>query len=272
MLEEIYDTTNKSESDAKSNQQRYSALATAETDSNCKLTEIANSGVTLEKDSFQSVISTPTVDCTIEYMGSVQGESTPATDWTVDCTSSVQNMISTTIVDCTDSVQSMISTPAVDCMGSMQRAYTPTVDCTVDCMGSVQGESTRTVDCTVDCMGSVQREYKHSLLNHENCVKNDTVAEEGGKEILCKCNESDRIIREIEEFKLPQREPQVCMVGLHCCGDLTPTMLKCFRELDCIRSLCCVSCCYHRMKYNGKWVKTYIVFYYFCTLTYLMGS
>ena len=243
MLQEIYDTTNKSESDAKSNQQRYSALAAAETDSRT----IANSGVTLEKDSFQSVISTPTVDCTIEYMGSVQGESTPATDWTVDCTSSVQNMISTTIVDCTDSVQSMISTP--------------TVDCTVDCMGSVQGESTRTVDCTVDCMGSVQREYKHSLLNHDIYVKNETVAEDGGKEILCKCNESDRIIREIEEFKLPQREPQVCMVGLHCCGDLTPTMLKCFRELDCIRSLCCVSCCYHRMKYNGKWVKTYFIIF-----------
>lgn len=47
-------------------------------------------------------------------------------------------------------------------------------------------------------------------------------------------------------------DPKVCMVGLHCCGDLTPTMLKCFRDLDCIRSLCCISCCYHRMKFNGK--------------------
>lgn len=47
-------------------------------------------------------------------------------------------------------------------------------------------------------------------------------------------------------------QPRVCMVGLHCCGDLTPTMLKCFNDLDCIRSLCCVSCCYHRMKYDGK--------------------
>ena len=46
--------------------------------------------------------------------------------------------------------------------------------------------------------------------------------------------------------------PRICMVGLHCCGDLTPTMLKCFRELDCIRSLCCVSCCYHRMRFDGN--------------------
>ncbi|XP_045184754.2 uncharacterized protein LOC123542814 [Mercenaria mercenaria] len=44
--------------------------------------------------------------------------------------------------------------------------------------------------------------------------------------------------------------PQLCMVGLHCCGDLTPTMLKHFVELDQITSLCCVSCCYHRMNFN----------------------
>ena len=39
----------------------------------------------------------------------------------------------------------------------------------------------------------------------------------------------------------------VCMVGLHCCGDLTPTMLRVFSHSARLRCLVCVSCCYHRM-------------------------
>ncbi|XP_021342817.1 methyltransferase-like protein 25 isoform X2 [Mizuhopecten yessoensis] len=42
--------------------------------------------------------------------------------------------------------------------------------------------------------------------------------------------------------------PRALMIGLHCCGDLTPTMMEYFRCLDFVRGLCCVSCCYHRMK------------------------
>ncbi|KAK3599773.1 hypothetical protein CHS0354_037259 [Potamilus streckersoni] len=44
--------------------------------------------------------------------------------------------------------------------------------------------------------------------------------------------------------------PKICMIGLHCCGDLTPAMLKCFANEDFVRALCCVSCCYHRMNYD----------------------
>jgi len=46
--------------------------------------------------------------------------------------------------------------------------------------------------------------------------------------------------------------PRAVMVGLHCCGDLTPTMLSYYKQIDCVRALCCVSCCYHRMKFDGK--------------------
>ncbi|KAK3095107.1 hypothetical protein FSP39_010389 [Pinctada imbricata] len=42
---------------------------------------------------------------------------------------------------------------------------------------------------------------------------------------------------------------KVLMVGLHCCGDLTPIMMKYFKALDFIKGLCCVSCCFHRMKF-----------------------
>ncbi|CAC5359330.1 unnamed protein product [Mytilus coruscus] len=44
--------------------------------------------------------------------------------------------------------------------------------------------------------------------------------------------------------------PNILMIGLHCCGDLTPTMMKFFSSLDVIKGLCCVSCCYHRMKFD----------------------
>ncbi|WAR27584.1 hypothetical protein MAR_013288 [Mya arenaria] len=47
-------------------------------------------------------------------------------------------------------------------------------------------------------------------------------------------------------------EAQVCMIGLHCCGDLTPTMLEHFVNTDWITSLVCVSCCYHRMEYADE--------------------
>ncbi|XP_076438925.1 uncharacterized protein LOC143277871 [Babylonia areolata] len=41
---------------------------------------------------------------------------------------------------------------------------------------------------------------------------------------------------------------RVCVVGLHCCGDLTPAVLRLFRAVDFLQALCCVSCCYHKMQ------------------------
>ncbi|XP_074661532.1 putative methyltransferase-like protein 25 [Tubulanus polymorphus] len=37
------------------------------------------------------------------------------------------------------------------------------------------------------------------------------------------------------------------IVGLHCCADLTPTVLRLFSNCSSLRRLVCVSCCYHRM-------------------------
>ena len=41
-----------------------------------------------------------------------------------------------------------------------------------------------------------------------------------------------------------------CMVGLHCCGDLTPTMLKAFLHTPHVTCLVSLSCCYHRMSHR----------------------
>eukprot|EP00058_Branchiostoma_floridae_P019992 XP_002605482.1 hypothetical protein BRAFLDRAFT_92900 [Branchiostoma floridae] len=44
-----------------------------------------------------------------------------------------------------------------------------------------------------------------------------------------------------------ERDNGTCMVGLHCCGDLCPIMLKMFTSVERLRCLVCVSCCYHGM-------------------------
>ncbi|KAI8503303.1 hypothetical protein Bbelb_191240 [Branchiostoma belcheri] len=44
-----------------------------------------------------------------------------------------------------------------------------------------------------------------------------------------------------------ERRDGTCMVGLHCCGDLCPTMLKMFTSVERLSCLVCVSCCYHGM-------------------------
>ena len=49
-----------------------------------------------------------------------------------------------------------------------------------------------------------------------------------------------------------QNVDNVCMIGLHCCGPLTPTMIELFLHCDGVKSLVCVSCCYHSMPVNGK--------------------
>ncbi|BFZ09718.1 hypothetical protein BsWGS_12755 [Bradybaena similaris] len=50
--------------------------------------------------------------------------------------------------------------------------------------------------------------------------------------------------------------PKVCLIGLHCCGDLSSSMLSLFHHVDCVRALCCVCCCYHKMAFtDGKFLK-----------------
>ena len=44
--------------------------------------------------------------------------------------------------------------------------------------------------------------------------------------------------------------PLVCVIGLHCCGDLTPSLLSLFDRSTQVKAVCCVSCCYHKMKVN----------------------
>ncbi|OQV14188.1 hypothetical protein BV898_11659 [Hypsibius exemplaris] len=39
----------------------------------------------------------------------------------------------------------------------------------------------------------------------------------------------------------------ICLIGLHCCGDLTPLFLQTFHQLGNATAFICVGCCYHLM-------------------------
>lgn len=44
-----------------------------------------------------------------------------------------------------------------------------------------------------------------------------------------------------------QKTDQIGLIGLHTCGNLTPTCLKIYNECDAIRTICNVGCCYHHL-------------------------
>ncbi|XP_067936319.1 methyltransferase-like protein 25B [Watersipora subatra] len=46
-------------------------------------------------------------------------------------------------------------------------------------------------------------------------------------------------------------ECRVCMVGLHCCGDLTPATLHQFHTIEECKTLVCLGCCYHRLSLDA---------------------
>ncbi|KAL3884429.1 hypothetical protein ACJMK2_024568 [Sinanodonta woodiana] len=86
-----------------------------------------------------------------------------------------------------------------------------------------------------------------TVLSQNDKDGNKIVESEDGRHAYCNKNKglpTNNITRTLLVM------PKSCMIGLHCCGDLTPAMLKCFASEDSVRALCCVSCCYHRMKYD----------------------
>ena len=105
-------------------------------------------------------------------------------------------------------------------------------------------------DKTIQDEISINENGVDKRLESRNIYTKSLNLKTGSTEIEETLEDNLSLKKDRTEFK--DTGPRVCMVGLHCCGDLTPTMLKCFQELNCIRSLCCVSCCYHRMKFDGN--------------------
>ena len=63
---------------------------------------------------------------------------------------------------------------------------------------------------------------------------------------------------------------RLCLIGLHCCGDLTPTMLKLYAKMPQFAAFVNFSCCYHKMSLKGScWTQVEIVFYVLCSVSML---
>lgn len=63
----------------------------------------------------------------------------------------------------------------------------------------------------------------------------------------CKADLLQTIMNELDGSVDETENVRVCLVGLHCCGDLTPAMLTQFSQFDQCTAMVCMGCCYHRM-------------------------
>ncbi|KAK2151013.1 hypothetical protein LSH36_379g01024 [Paralvinella palmiformis] len=81
----------------------------------------------------------------------------------------------------------------------------------------------------INCSGSPQ--VSTQLQNTNWSVKNNEISDISLKNISAGDPITERI----------------CLIGLHCCGDLTPTMLKLFTQSIELKALIVLGCCYHRM-------------------------
>jgi hypothetical protein len=98
-----------------------------------------------------------------------------------------------------------------------------------------------------------------NLANYVMLNSSDTTASTSGGLHFNKCNSSttgpmampgDDMKNQSISLNTANRRAGsgFCMIGLHCCGDLTPTMLKMFCDIEELTCLVCVSCCYHNME------------------------
>ncbi|XP_014667519.1 PREDICTED: uncharacterized protein LOC106809081 isoform X2 [Priapulus caudatus] len=102
-------------------------------------------------------------------------------------------------------------------------------------------------------LGAERRANRHSPTSKPQCITQQLTSDDIGgtvkrlRTVLQGALGCDRYSRNDARPSGDGHSGAVCMIGLHCCGDLTPTMLKVYAEMPEIRALVCVSCCYHKM-------------------------
>jgi len=94
------------------------------------------------------------------------------------------------------------------------------------------------VDKSIECTKAIQ-----TALTYHDKTKAASVSSKPNPEQL---NLSSSPLR------TRSSDQRICMVGLHCCGDLTPATLFQFHHLDECKVLICLGCCYHRLCSENK--------------------
>lgn len=105
-------------------------------------------------------------------------------------------------------------------------------------------------ECTEAINSAVVKHCNNSSIEEALTLHRD--AESNSNNHKYCSNHSDPCVEVTEDtsFKCHRIPPRVCLVGLHCCGDLTPSTLQQFCDIDSCKSLVCMSCCYHRLTYD----------------------
>ena len=87
------------------------------------------------------------------------------------------------------------------------------------------------------------------------------------KHIICNISlDSKHII----ESELNDCESGTCMVGLHTCGDLTVNAIRLFMQLQTVKLMMLVPCCYHKMALVGE--NEFVNFPLSCALSELLAD
>lgn len=88
--------------------------------------------------------------------------------------------------------------------------------------------------------------YKIALINQENHY-NDSKRHVIYVEHFV-TNDSKAYLEKL--FSETFHNKNICMTGLHACADLSITILDIFIQIDTIKSLVIMPCCYHRLKFR----------------------
>ncbi|XP_060081198.1 probable methyltransferase-like protein 25 isoform X2 [Ylistrum balloti] len=123
--------------------------------------------------------------------------------------------------------------------------------------GDMYSEKCETWDSDLDNLSlSHKKEFLPECESSQPDTKADAMHQSKDLTLGCECRDGNTPDSHLTLTKLDKpltlTLPRALMIGLHCCGDLTPTMMEYFRCLDFVRGLCCVSCCYHRMKVKAE--------------------
>ncbi len=106
----------------------------------------------------------------------------------------------------------------------------------------------RTVDGNTACNDAATDLTLHSAAT---CYQIRTPSCSSSKDKEVGCSADQKCMKQCCASR--QETGGVCMIGLHCCGSLTPTMLKVMTKMEDIQALVCVGCCYHSMQITGKY-------------------
>ncbi|RUS81898.1 hypothetical protein EGW08_010325, partial [Elysia chlorotica] len=115
----------------------------------------------------------------------------------------------------------------------------------------VSGAEMRAAAQGLQCGGV--KSVKFNLSNDKACFQRfETLLSMAAPSLACQCSTALRKSKGVKESvdgsnKSSPAPVNVCLIGLHCCGDLSPTMLALFDQVSSVRAVCSVSCCYHKM-------------------------